>query len=509
MQFISIFNDVMGPVMRGPSSSHTAGAYRIGKLVRDLLADEPASVRVTFDPEGSMAPTYRPLGVDIALTSGIMGWSLLDERYVSALERAAAEGVTVTFEIAPLEHTKHPNGMLIETESAGGYRLRTVAEAVGGGGVRFVRIGNWPVDLDGKSRQLLVEIDLVAEGKVVDFLSDPSRMVAGDAVLLTAESGGFTDETAVAEIRTLSGVRNVWAVLPVFFVRKGAALFKSAEEMLGAAAARSCSLGEIALAYEAELLGMDEDEILDEMLGRFRVMEESVTAGFDNARSDMLLLKPSASSVFEAEREGSLAVGGTHARAAARAMAVMHCCNSRGLVCAAPTGGSAGTVPGVIISLAEERELSLRRTALALFAASAIGLVVARRATFAAELAGCQVEIGVAGAMAAAAVIEVAGGSARQAVDAAAISLQNTMGMPCDPVAGACEVPCHTRNAVAASSAFTCADLILGGYANPIPLDEAIDASFEVGKSLPSELRCTARGGCAVTPSALKLRRRR
>jgi L-serine dehydratase len=183
----------------------------------------------------------------------------------------------------------------------------------------------------------------------------------------------------------------------------------------------------------------------------------------------------------------------------------MHHCNSRGVVCAAPTGGSAGTVPGTVVSLAEEKGLSPRQIAHALFAASAIGLMVAKRATFAAEIAGCQVEIGVAGAMAAAAVVEAAGGSAKQATDAAAISLQNTMGSPCDPVAGTCEIPCHTRNAVAASSAFTCADLILGGYTNPIPLDESIDASYEIGKALPDELRCTARGGCAVTPSARAL----
>jgi L-serine dehydratase len=144
-----------------------------------------------------------------------------------------------------------------------------------------------------------------------------------------------------------------------------------------------------------------------------------------------------------------------------------------------------------------------------LFAASAVGLIVARRATFAAEIAGCQVEIGVAGAMAAATVVEAVGGTPRQAVNAAAISLQNTMGSPCDPVAGACEIPCHTRNALAASGAFTCADLILGGYANPIPLDESIDASYEVGRALPSELRCTAKGGCAVTPSALAMDRLR
>jgi L-serine dehydratase len=107
--------------------------------------------------------------------------------------------------------------------------------------------------------------------------------------------------------------------------------------------------------------------------------------------------------------------------------------------------------------------------------------------------------------MAAAAVVEAAGGSAAQACDAAAIALQNTMGSVCDPVQGGCEIPCHTRNAVAASNAFVCADLILGGYLNPIPLDETIDASYAVGRSLPAELRCTARGGIAATPSARAL----
>jgi L-serine dehydratase len=223
----------------------------------------------------------------------------------------------------------------------------------------------------------------------------------------------------------------------------------------------------------------------------------------------MLLLEPTASRIYAAESEGRLAAGGLHARAAARSMAVMHVCNSRGVVCAAPTGGSAGVVPGVVVTLAEDKPLSSEETAKALFAASAIGLVVAKRATFAAEVAGCQVEIGAAGAMAAAAVVEAAGGRAQQSADAAAIALQNTMGSVCDPVAGTCEIPCHTRNAVAASNAFVCADLILGGYQNPIPLNETVDASYAVGRALPRELRCTAEGGLAVTPSAKALHPRR
>jgi len=509
MEFISVFNDVLGPVMRGPSSSHTAGGHRIGRMVRDLLADQPIWVRVTFDPEGSMAPTYQPLGVDLAIGSGLMGWSMFDESYIKTLDRMRADGVRIEFEIAPLEHTDHPNGMLIEAESTGGRRLRVVAEATGGGGVRIIRIDHWPVDFDGKSNQVLVEIDAEGGAEVVNLLSDPNQQIAGTSVLLNARADTLADRDAVAGIGESSGVKNVWTVSPVFFVQKGEPLFESADEMVTMAEQRHCSLGEIALAYEGELLGMTPSEVAEEMLSRFEVMERSVAFGLDDPRSDMLLLQPTASQILHAENTDAVAIGGIHTRAAARAMAVMHCCNSRGVVCAAPTGGSAGTLPGVVVSLVEERGLSQKQAALALFAASAVGLIVARRATFAAELAGCQVEIGVAGAMAATAVVEAVGGTARQAVDAAAISLQNTIGSPCDPVAGTCEVPCHTRNAVAASSAFTCADLILGGYANPISLDETIDASYEVGKALPSELRCTAKGGCAVTPSALELGRLR
>jgi len=495
--------------MRGPSSSHTAGAYRIGLLIRDLLGGDPTTVRVTFDPEGSMAPTWKPLGVDLAFTSGIMGWSMLDEGYFTSVDRAGEAGAAVTFEIAPLKETDHPNGMRIEAAAEGGRQLLVVAEAVGGGGIRIIGLDGWPVNLDGTSHVVLAEVGPQEETVAVGFLPDAKRIEHEGSVLLTTSSADTPDSASISGLRGLTGVARVWTAAPVFFVRRGPTLFESAEEMVDLAAKRGLSLGATALAYESELLGLTESEAEDEMLRRFEVMEKSVAAGLDHEQSDMLLIQPSAADVLAAESRGGVAIGGIHTRAAARALAVMHHCNSRGVICAAPTGGSAGTLPGVVLSLVEELRLDPRRTALTLFAASAVGLVVARRATFAAEIAGCQVEIGVSGAMAAAAVVEAAGGSPRQAVDAAAISLQNTMGSPCDPVAGACEIPCHTRNAVAASSAFTCADLILGGYGNPIPLDESIDASYAVGRALPAELRCTAKGGCAVTPSALSMEKRR
>ena len=244
---------------------------------------------------------------------------------------------------------------------------------------------------------------------------------------------------------------------------------------------------------------------MEEIIRRFEVMRASVHRGLEEKLPPMQLLHPSAGRIFQAEAEGRLAVGGIHTRAGARALAVMHINSGGGVVCAAPTAGSAGVIPGVLVSLVEDKGLSIQEAALALCAASAIGMIIANRATFAAEVAGCQVEIAAAGAMAAAAVVEAAGGTAAQAVDAAAISFQNTMGLVCDPVQGAVEIPCHTRNAVAASSAFVCADLVLGGYANPIPLDETIDAVYAVGQMLPAELKCTALGGLSLAPSALKM----
>ena len=513
MELTSILNDVIGPVMRGPSSSHTAGAFRIGRVVRDLLAVEPRSLRVTFDPSGSYAPTFEALGADVAFAAGVMGWSMTDGDYLRALERTSELGVSVEFAIGSLTHSDHPNAVWIEAEGEDGTTLGIGAESVGGGVIHCTDVDGWAVDITGKAHEILAEVEGSRADEVEALLHQgPLGQVArsetgdpGKRLLLHARRRSPLDPGLRDRLCEMDGVESIREVQPLFHVPLGDELFSSAQEMVSEAERRGFSLGQVALAYECELLGMAEDEVLTEVMDRFEVMGKSVRNGLEDANADMLLLTPSAGPIFRAEGEGELYTGGIHTKAAARAMAVMHSCNSRGVVCAAPTGGSAGVIPGVLCSLAEERDVPSEQLAMALLAGSAVGLIMAKRATFAAETAGCQVEIGVAGAMAAAAVVEVAGGSARQAADAAAIALQNTMGSVCDPVHGTCEIPCHTRNALAASSAFVCADLILGGYRNAIPLDETIDASYAVGRALPRELRCTAAGGLAVTPSAQAL----
>jgi len=354
--------------------------------------------------------------------------------------------------------------------------MRVVGRSVGGGNIEV--IGIQAAGSGQKGEEGYQISDILISGKEMDL----------EARLLAA-----------------SGLEELYNFSPLYLCQSGEALFSCAEEMISKAQLSGLSMGELAIKYESQLLEMTEKDVCEEMLRRYRLMEKSIYKGLDPEHSNMMLLEASAPSVFSAEKNGRLAIGGLHTRAGIYAMATMHSCNSFGPVCAAPTGGSAGVIPGTIYALAEEKNIPDQLIIKMLFAASAIGLIISKRATFAAEVCGCQVEIGAAGAMASASVIEYAGGDARQAAAAAAVALQNTMGSVCDLVQGACEIPCHTRNAVAASSAFVNADLVLGGYFNPISLDETIDAMYEVGKMLPEELRCTSRGGIAVAPGALGL----
>jgi len=498
--------------MRGPSSSHTAAPFFIGTIARALLGEEPASATVAFDPKGSFAQVYPQQGSDLGFAMGLMGLPIADERFSHAVDLAAEKGLEIQFVIEPLSEADHPNTVEIRMVSRSGRKLSAAAQSIGGGALKFTRLEGWPVLLTGNAHELLIETKADAEPAVLEWLTgrakplaEPRRQVRDGFLLLHVKLHSPLELETESALHALPGVSRLWTAPPVFFPLRGDPLFESAAEMVTLASSRSLSLGEITLAYEARLLGLSEQEVLTEVNRRFDIMRESAHRGLEEKLPPMQLLHPSACRIFQSEAKGTLAAGGLHTRAGARAMAVMHISSGGGVVCAAPTAGSAGVIPGVVVSLVEDKGLAVREAALALCAASGIGLIVATRATFAAEVAGCQVEIAAAGAMAAAAVVEAAGGTAAGAADAAAISFQNTMGLVCDPVQGAVEIPCHTRNAVAASSAFLCADLVLGGYANPIPLDETIDAVYAVGKMLPRELKCTALGGLSLAPSALNL----
>ncbi|MEP0764923.1 MAG: L-serine ammonia-lyase, iron-sulfur-dependent, subunit alpha [Fimbriimonadia bacterium] len=502
MNAVSILNEVLGPIMFGPSSSHTAGSYHIGRLARDLLGEPLRTARIAFDPAGSYAQLYREQGSDRAFVAGLLGWDITDDRFHSALAEAERSGVSVEFVVEPLAEADHPNTVELSLTGVRGTTLHVVARSIGGGAIEIVRLNGMPILLRGDANACILLPKAGTVQNVIEMLrAQGVEHVASSEPLLIAAMEGREQPKIPDEV-----LEDVWTVRAIFYPRLGSPPWRSSAELLARGGER---LGESGLFYECAVLGLDEQRVLAEVLRRYDVMRESVHTGLCDEDLSMQLLRPVAGAMMKHEHAGALPVGGLHARAAARAMAVMHVNGAMGRLCAAPTAGSAGVLPGVLVTLEEECGVDRERIALGLLAAGAVGVVIAERATFAAEVAGCQVEIGASGAMAAAAVVDIFGGSARQACDAAAISLQNTMGMVCDLVQGIVEIPCHTRNAVAASSAFVCADLVMAGYQNPVSLDETVDAVYAVGKMLPPELRCTSKGGLAVTPSAKNLRRLR
>tara|TARA_R110002096_G_scaffold52142_11_gene136033 strand:+ start:999 stop:2483 length:1485 start_codon:yes stop_codon:yes gene_type:complete len=481
-------------------------------MARSILGGTPSKASLSFDPDGSYAATYEPQGADRGFAMGLMDKPLTDKSFFTALTDAQESGLDIDFQVRPLVDASHPNITDLQLTSPSGTPLHLVARSIGGGSVEITHINDRPVLFDGTCYEILAEVPpehaLAAHQLLTDsgVIGSPEELSNNGSVSWKVSRTEPLRSEVRGKIKALSSNINLWESNPVYFVKRGEPLFNSSAEMVQLAEEQKSSLGEIALAHECQLLGLSEADVIKEMLYRYDIMVDSVEKGLDPNHTGLRLLPSCAGSIFQAEAEGRLSVRSLNTRAAARALAVMHVDGSMGVVCAAPTGGSAGVIPGALVTLAEEKELSREQIAKALLAAGSIGMILAIRGTFAAEVAGCQVEIGASGAMAAAAIVDAVGGSAKQASDAAAIGFQNTMGTVCDLLHGMVEIPCHTRNGAAAANAFVNADLVLGGYTNYIPLDETIDAVYAVGLAMPKELRCTSKGGLAVTPSALALK---
>ena len=201
-------------------------------------------------------------------------------------------------------------------------------------------------------------------------------------------------------------------------------------------------------------------------------------------------------------RWGSALMGATQTDAVARAMAVLERSAAMGVIVAAPTAGSAGVVPGCVFAVADATGATERDVASALWCAAAVGGLIQAHACVAGAEGGCQAEVGSAAAMAAAALVELLGGTPEQALCAASLAISNLLGLVCDPVGGLVEVPCQARNAIGVAAAFSAAQLALSGVRWLVPFDEVVRAMAEVGHALPSRLRETARGGLAATPTA-------
>ncbi|MCW1073317.1 L-serine ammonia-lyase, iron-sulfur-dependent, subunit alpha [Streptococcus anginosus] len=265
------------------------------------------------------------------------------------------------------------------------------------------------------------------------------------------------------------------------------------------------SVAELMIVTEYELTGRERDEVLRLMTRNLEVMKTSVVMGLDESKSRSGLTGGDAAKLHKYIQSGKALSDYTVLIAAKNAIAVNEYNAKMGLVCATPTAGSAGCLPAVLTSAIEKLNLTEKQQLDFLLTAGAFGLVIANNASISGAEGGCQAEVGSASAMSAAALVLAAGGTPFQASQAICFVIKNMLGLICDPVAGLVEVPCVKRNAMGASYAFIAADIALAGIESKIPVDEVVDAMYQVGASMSTAFRETAEGGLAATPTGRRL----
>ena len=536
--------DIIGPVMVGPSSSHTAGALRIASMARSLCLAEP--VRVEFSLLGSFAHTLSGHGTDKALVAGMLGFAADDLRIRDSF--ALAEQAGLSFSFAPLPDAtdyEHPNTIDIRVIDAAGNEMAVRGESVGGGAAVIRRIDGIDVRITGESTSVVVrqrdEAGVLAH--IAACISERGVNIATTrlyrerkgavayTVLETDEGVGpeakaaIEAHPAILDVRVIpgdargaagagdargagsaDGGRQTEAADAAGALERFRELdFPNAAALLAWCEAHGATLSEAFLEREAALaasLGRA-DGARAYLAGVLDVMRRSAQRPREEALPSMGgLIGGEARKLAALVARGGSACDAQLSDAVAFSMAVLETNASMGRIVAAPTAGSAGVIPGVLLALQRSHGLSDDDLVRGLAAAAAVGYLVTRNATVSGAEGGCQAEVGSAAGMAAAAVVELLGGSAEQCLDAAGNALMSLMGLVCDPVAGLVEVPCQKRNAAGAAVALASAQIALAGIGNLVDFDQTVEALYAVGRSLPFELRESALGGIAAAPSA-------
>jgi L-serine dehydratase len=471
----SVFNDVVGPVMRGPSSSHSVAALRIGKICRDLMLESPGQVLVSYDARDALATTHESQGSDMRMKGGLLGFEPDDERLLDPDPHLLEAGIDLSFRVCDTGFDLS-NLYLIHLQR-GDMKMEVVAVSTGGGMMEIIRINKVAVSIKGDRR---VELWFSETGELLVEGSPPE--------------GAFK--------------RVIFPLLPTRSHDPVEVPFSSCHEMIQYNLERNLPIWELAADYESMRGGVTEEEVFDKMRDLYRVMRAAIDTGLKGTSFRDRILGAQSAAYIKKQEEGSLAGGEAVHNITLYVSAIMEVKSAMGTIVAAPTAGSCGTFPGAVIGVADSLGLNEEQVVMALLAGSIPGLFIATASTFSAEIGGCQAECGSAAGMAASAIAWMLGGSVAQCVAASSMALQNSLGMICDPIAARVEAPCLGKNVSSALNALASANMALAGYDHLIPLDEVIETMDRVGRSLPHELRCTALGGLAITPSAKELERK-
>jgi len=509
---VSIFNDVIGPVMRGPSSSHCAAALRIGRLALDLMGGEIDRVDISYDTGGSLPMTHASQGSDMGLFGGLMGWDATDARLPSSMAIIQTDAnVAVEITYADLGDA-HPNTYnLTLTNDRGSHSLTAIS--TGGGMIEVIKIDGHAVSLFGDTYVTLIHTTPDAG----EYLSKLTALSGVINVTIHGEPGSenvlvaVTSEQALADdvigVTGIKSIHHLRPVLPVQTTVTSNIPFSTAAGLLDTLGP-SGTLLDAALCYEAARSGLTARELRAKMGDIVTVLKDSIQSGLAGTEYADRVLGYQSGGFQTALADGRLLDAGALNIGIAYVTALMEVKSSMGVIVAMPTAGACAALPGIVIAVAEARGQSDADIANAFLAAGLIGVFITTAWSFAAEVGGCQAEGGSAAAMAAAALVTLAGGTTGQALAAASMALQSMLGLICDPIANRVEAPCLGKNVMAAANAISCANMALAGFDQVIPFDEVIETAKRVSAQMPRELRCTALGGLSITPTskAIELR---
>ena len=506
----SIFNDVIGPVMRGPSSSHCAAALRIGRLSRDLMDGQINDILIEFDPNGSLATTHKSQGSDMGLFGGFLGWEADDERLPGSEKYLAMAGINFSIVIGDIRAT-HPNTYKLTLTNAEGSRQLT-AISTGGGMIEVIDIDGSAVSMAGDYFEALIYCNAAPEA-VISYLKntiayDEITYHPGIRAFIEVKSQKVLEDGFCKELQAMAGVEAIKIlnpVLPVMARKNLTVPFITCNEMLRYNEGKNKALWELAVDYESARGNISPDEVFEKMRRIVKIMANAIDTGLKGTHYEDRILG-SQSPLYQQNMAADKLIGGAALnRVVMYVSAIMEVKSSMGVIVAAPTAGSCGALPGAIFGIAHTLNLPEDEIVKAMLAAGIIGVFIAAHATFAAEVGGCMAETGSGGGMAAAALVGMAGGTLVQAIAAASISLQNSLGIICDPIGNRVEAPCLGRNVMAATNAVSCANMALSDYEHLIPLDEVIQTMKAVGDQIHHTLRCTNLGGLSVTSAAKKI----
>ncbi len=512
MAVSSIFNDVIGPVMRGPSSSHSAAACRIGLLLRDLIDGDIKDVIVDYDPNGSLMTTHESQGTDMGLYGGLLGWQADDERMLEYRKRVEESGINIKVNYIGYD-AQHPNTYRL-TVSNNIHRHTMTAISTGGGMIEVKEIDGASVEINGDFHELLIygngrrELEQALPAALdFDFITYHQQK----RCFIEIKSSTAFSERDIEHIKSHAGVnfvRYLKPVLPVLSRKNIEVPFIYCDELLELGETEQLQLWELAVRYESMRGNVSSEQVMQKMRDIVRIMDNSIQLGLKGTYYEDRILPCQSVGFRNSMESGNLLNGGLLNTIVMYVSAMMEVKSSLGVIVAAPTAGSCGALPGSLIGAAKVMGKSEDEVVKAMLAAGVVGIFISEHSSFSAEVGGCQAECGAGSSMAAAGLVTLAGGSLRQAITAASLALQNSLGMICDPIANRVEAPCLGRNVMAASNALSCANMALADYDPVVTYDEVVKTMYDVGKSIAHELRCTALGGLSITESSKKVEQR-